>query len=178
MRGGLLPTNLLYVGIPLMPKATVYLETSVVGYATSRPSRDAITAFKQQTTRKWFEGRAPGYQLYVSTVVLREASSGDPAAVQERLALLDGISQLGVAVEADLLAEELLRDGAVPRQAAEDAMHIAICAVNGIQYLLTWNCKHIANAARRLDIERVCSEAGYEPPVICTPEELGDEDDE
>ncbi len=155
-----------------MTKSAVYLETSVVGYATSRLSRDLVVAVHQQITREWFASRAQRYELFVSQLVVSEASGGDEDAARERAAFLQRIPRLGITGAAGELAAKLVESGAVPRKAAEDALHIAVAAVHGVDYLLTWNCKHIANAAMRQAIEGVCREAGYEPSVICTPEEL------
>ena len=98
--------------------------------------------------------------------------SGDVEAARERASFLEGIARLRVTDAAGELAARLVESGAVPRAAAEDALHIAVAAVHGVDYLLTWNCKHIANATMRQAIEGACREAGYEPPIICTPEEL------
>ncbi|MBI1852011.1 MAG: type II toxin-antitoxin system VapC family toxin [Planctomycetes bacterium] len=161
-----------------MTKPAVYLETSVVGYATSRPSRDLVVAARQQITREWFALRAQRYELFVSQLVASEASGGDEEAARERTGFLHGIPRLGITDPAGELAAKLVESGAVPRNAAEDALHIAVAAVHGVDYLLTWNCKHIANATMRQAIERVCRNANYEAPVICTPEELmNDEQD-
>jgi len=155
-----------------MTRAAVYLETSVVGYATSRPSRDLVVAGHQQITREWFAGRAKMYDLFISQLEAGEAAGGDMDAARERSAFLQDIPRLGITDAAGELAAKLVASGAVPWKASEDALHIAVAAVHGVEYLLTWNCKHIANATMRQAIERVCREAGYEPPVICTPEEL------
>lgn len=155
-----------------MTKPAVYLETSVVGYATSRPNRDLVVAGHQQVTRDWFSRQAGNYELFVSQLVVSESSGGDEEAVIQRAAFLRSIPLLGITEAAGQLAATLVRSGAVPQKAAEDALHIAVATGHGIDYLLTWNCKHIANAAMRQSIEGVCREAGYEPPVICTPEEL------
>jgi len=159
-----------------MTKPAVYLETSVVGYATARPSRDLVVAARQQITREWFGLCANGCELFISELVATEASGGDEDAAKERLALVQGIPRLRMTDAAGELAARLVGGGAVPRKAAEDALHIAVAAVHGVDYLLTWNCKHIANAAMRQAIEAVCREVGYEPPVICTPEELMDDE--
>ncbi len=155
-----------------MTKAAVYLETSLIGYATSRPSRDLVVAGHQEVTREWFAVRAQAYDLFISQLVVGEAAGGDEDAARERAAFLHGIPRLGITDAAGELAVKLVASGAVPRKAGEDALHIAVATVHGVDYLLTWNCKHIANATMRQAIERVCREAGYEPPVICTPEEL------
>ena len=159
-----------------MSKPSVYLETSVIGYATSRPSRDLVVAGRQQITQEWFDLQAQGYELFVSQLVASEASGGDKGAAQEREAFLRGIPRLAITDTVGDLAARLVGSGAVHRKAAEDALHIAVAAVHGVEYLLTWNCKHIANATMRQSIEGVCREAGYEPPVICTPEELNNDE--
>jgi len=161
-----------------MPRRTAYLETSVVSYATSRPSRDLVAAGHQQVTRDWFALRAAAYELFVSQLVVSEASGGDEQAARDRTLFLQDIPRLRVTDAAAELAAELVASGAVPQKAVEDALHIAIAAVHGIEFLLTWNYKHIANATMRHAIDEACRAAGYEPPVICTPEELmNDEED-
>jgi predicted nucleic acid-binding protein len=155
-----------------MAKPAVYLETTILGYGASKPSRDLVIAARQQITRDWLATAARGYQLFVSQPVIREASAGDDQAVRERLALIEGLPLLAVTDEAGELAAKLVEEGVVPEKAAEDALHIAVAAVHGIDFLLTWNVRHIANATMRQAIERLCRESGYEPPVICTPEEL------
>ena len=152
--------------------SSVYLETSIVGYLASRPSRDLVTAANQQITRDWWDQRRQGYELYVSDFVLAECTAGDPSAVRERLVFLRDIPQLDVTDEVDLLADEFLRRLPLPEKAALDASHIAVATVHGMDYLLTWNCAHIANAALRPRIERINESLGYETPIICTPQEL------
>jgi len=159
-----------------MTKPAVYLETSVIGYATSRPSRDLVVAARQQITQEWFALRARGWELFVSQLVDTEAAGGDEVAARERASFLEGMPRLRITDEAGELAGHLVESGAVPRPAGVDALHIAVAAVHGIDYLLTWNCKHIANATMRQAIEGACRQAGYEPPIICTPEELMDDD--
>ena len=107
-----------------------------------------------------------------SELVAAECRAGDRIAAQARVAALEGVALLDAPLEAESLARRLLDLGAVPREASADAAHIAIAAANGVEYLVTWNFRHIANAAMRVRIERACREAGYEPPVICTPNEL------
>ena len=158
-----------------MKKPAVYLETSVIGYANSRPSRDLVIAGRQQITREWFTERAQAFDLFVSQLVLNEAAGGDTSAAADRLQFLAGIPVLKITESVQDLAATLVDNGVVPKQAVEDALHIAIATANGVEYLLTWNCKHIANATMRLAIEDTCRQAGYEPTVICTPEELSDD---
>ena len=150
----------------------VYLETTIVSYLTARPSRDLITAAHQQITQQWWQTQRARFDLFVAPPVMQEAQAGDPDAAARRIVALQGIPLLTLSEEAAGLAQALIEPGPLPANAVVDALHIAIATVNGMHYLLTWNCTHIANAAIRSDIEDVCRARGYEPPVICTPEEL------
>lgn len=153
-------------------KPRVYLETSIVSYLTAQPSRDIVTAARQQITREWWQTRREGFDLLVSQFVISEAGGGDASAARLRLAALDGIPELELSETVPLLAEELIRKGSLPSKAALDALHVAAAVSGGVDYLLTWNFRHIANAAMRTRIETVCRDLGYEPCIICTPEEL------
>ena len=153
-------------------KPKLYVETTVPSYLTAWPSRDLIRAGHQQITREWWENRRAAFDLYISQFVLDEAGAGDAQAARERLVVLQDIPLLDLTEEVVELAEELKAALALPEQAATDAAHIAIAAVHGLHFLLTWNCRHIANAEMFATIERVCHERGYICPVICTPEEL------
>jgi hypothetical protein len=153
-------------------KPTVYLETSVIGYLAMRGSNMLRVAANQQTTRDWWENDRERFDLFVSRFVIDECSHGDPAAARERLVYIQDVPLLEEPNEVASLAKSLLARVPLPEKAATDATHIAIAATNGIQFLLTWNCKHIANPSFRSAIERVCREMGYEVPVICTPQEL------
>jgi hypothetical protein len=150
----------------------VYIETTVVSYLTARPSRDVVIAGHQQVTHEWWDTRRENYELCVSQLVLDESGAGDPEAAQERLEVLRPMLVLETTAEALELAKELLRAGALPAKAADDALHIAVAATRGVPFLLTWNCRHLANAAMRRVIEAVCKAKGYTAPIICTPEEL------
>jgi len=152
----------------------VYLETTVISYLAAQPSRDIVVAAHQELTRQWWDQRREDYHLVVSEIVVREASAGDPAAAERRSRILAGVDVLEVGQAALELAEQLIHRGAVPAAAAEDALHIAIAVTNGVDYLLTWNCAHIANAAMRRAIDDVCIAQGFEPTVLCTPEELSE----
>ena len=151
---------------------SVYLETSVIGCLAMRLSGVLRVAANQQTTRDWWDNHRQRYDLFVSRYVIDECSDGDPVAAQERLVFLNGIPLLEVSDLAVELAETLVLKGPLPPKAAIDAYHISLAAVHGVEYILTWNCKHIANPALRLRIESVCRGMGFEPPVICTPQEL------
>jgi hypothetical protein len=153
-------------------KPKLYLETTIPSYLASRPSRDLIVAGHQQLTKDWWEKRSHAFELYVSQLVVDEAGAGDPDAAFERLKIIRGLPSLDLTSEVGLLSAALLRSGYVPRKAATDAAHIALAAVHGVDFLLTWNCVHIANAVVSRALARVCREQGHECPVICTPEEL------
>ncbi len=153
-------------------KPRVYLETTVISYLTARPSRDLIVAAHQKITQDWWADSSADFELLVSQLVIQEASGGDRNAAQERLRVLEDIPLLPTSEEALAIAKKFVQQGLVPQKVFEDAAHIAIAAVNGMDYLLTWNLKHIANAFLRNRIETLCRTEGYEPPIICTPEEL------
>jgi hypothetical protein len=150
----------------------VYVETSVISYLTSRMSRDLIVAGHQQITQEWWANHKEKFELFVSQTVLEETAGGDQEAVQQRLSVIESLPLLEITEEALALAKDLVQLGPLPEKAAVDALHIAIAVMNRVDYLLTWNCKHLANAALRSRIERVCRARGYEPVIICTPEEL------
>ena len=153
-------------------KPKLYLETTIVSYLAARPSRDLIVAANQQITQDWWQMRRASFDLFVSEAIVKEAGSGDESAARQRLEEIEGIPLLTLTVDAAALAEKLVKGLPLPERAVTDAVHVAIAASNGMDYLLTWNCKHLANAVLRSKIEDACREQGYEPPVICTPQEL------
>jgi hypothetical protein len=155
--------------------STVYLETSIVSYLTGRQSQDLIIKAHQQLTRKWWKTQRRNFELFISPLVLQETAAGNPAVARRRLEVVRGLPVLAVTQEATELAEQLVQPGPLPQKAEVDALHIGVAAVQGMEYLLTWNCKHIANARMRSQIEAICRGMGYEPPVMCTPEELLEE---
>lgn len=157
-----------------MEKPRVYLETSVISYLTARLSRDLVTAGRQGLTREWWEQERGNYELFISEFVVAEATAGDPVAARARLDVLRGIPAVELTSETRELARVLVEDGPIPEVAAIDAFHIAAAVSGGAEYLLTWNFKHLANAALRRSIDAVCLEQQLEPPVICTPEELSE----
>lgn len=153
-------------------KPRVYLETTVVSYLTGWPSRDVVLAGHQQVTREWWDTCAGRFEVLASELVVQEASAGDTKAARDRLEILDTLALLETSTDAVRLAGRLLSLRVIPPEAADDALHLAVAAVNGIEYFVTWNCRHLANATRRTQIEAVIRDAGYEAPIICTPEEL------
>ena len=154
----------------MKPKA--YLETSIISYLSAWPSHDLIVAANQRITQDWWQLHRQDFDLFISQLVGEEASAGDKKAAQRRLEKIKELPLLILNKESVAFAEKLVKEGSVPPQAVEDALHIAVATLNGMDYLLTWNFKHIANAAMRYKIERVCRLSGYEPPIICTPQEL------
>jgi len=152
-------------------KQRVYVETTIVNYLTARPSRDLILAAHQEVTRQWWERRS-SFDLYVSQFVLDEAGDGDPAAAAERRKLLNGITNLPLTDEVRDVANSLLNAGILPRKAEADAVHIAVATVYEMDVLLTWNCRHWANAMILGGVGRHLRERDYEVPIICTPDEL------
>lgn len=151
---------------------TVYLETTVIGNIAGRLHPDAIIAARQEITRRWWATAAIRYELFASDLVLDECRAGDADAAAERIAKLNGLPLLEAPPEAETLADLLINRKAVPATEPRDAAHIAISAVNGVDFLATWNFKHILNPETQHLIEAVCRMAGFEPPTICTPEQL------
>jgi len=156
----------------VLVKPKVYVETTVVSYLTARPSRDLVVAAHQQLTREWWEQRRSDFELFVSALVMQEAGFGDEQLAQRRLNELAGIPVLALTEDAAVLANDLTEGGPLPKKAIEDALHIAMATVYGMDYLLTWNCRHLANAEIEHALASKCMSRGYDPPIICTPEEL------
>ncbi len=155
-----------------MSKPTVYVETTVIGHLVGRVLKDPIVAGRQTVTRNWWPFALTNYRLIVSGLVLDECGAGDPQIAGERLAIAGSFELIQTSPQVDELAENLLKSKAIPQTELRDAVHVSLAAVNGIEYLVTWNFRHIANVATRAAIESVCRSAGYEPPNICTPDEL------
>ncbi len=153
-------------------KPKIYIETSIPSYLTAHLSNDLRVAANQSVTIEWWETRRPDFDLFISEFVTTEASLGNTEAANKRLEIIEDIPSLSVNDEVRKLAEALITEGPIPPNAEIDAFHRAVSAVNGIEYLLTWNCTHIANAIMRPKIEEVCRQQGFEPPIICTPQEL------
>ena len=157
-----------------MSKPTVYVETTVIGHLVGRIRSDPVVAGRQAATRNWWPTATATFRLFISRLVIDECGAGDAEVATERLAVVDSLEFLTASAEADKLAMQLITGHAIPATEPRDAAHISLAAVNGIEYLVTWNFKHIANAATRDVIESICRGTGYEPPVICTPDELSE----
>lgn len=153
--------------------ATVYIETSIVGYMTARSIKATIFLARQQLTHQWWADHRCKYDLVTSQLVLDEAGAGDPTAAQDRLALLDRLPLLDIQhPDVTKMAEHLIANHLLPEKAAADARHVAVASVFGVDYLLTWNCRHIANAETLPGIYRLVRDSGFEPPLVVTPEEF------
>jgi hypothetical protein len=150
---------------------SVYIETSVVSYLVSRPSRDLIVAGHQQITREWWENRRAKFACLISDVVLDEARDGDVAQAALRLQALEGFPRLAATAEAERLAAAFLQS-VLPTKAARDAAHLAVATVGKVNYLLTWNCTHLANGEILDRLEPIAAATGFKLPRVCTPEEL------
>ncbi|HSY49857.1 MAG TPA: type II toxin-antitoxin system VapC family toxin [Thermoanaerobaculia bacterium] len=154
-------------------KPSVYVETTIISYLVGWLSRnDLQVAAHQELTRRWWATRKGEFELFASSIVIDEAGDGEVALAAERLRFLRDVKLLQVPAEAHVLKSELLRRTQIPAKAENDALHIAVAAVHGMEFLSTWNCKHIANAVTLPLVYEVCRAEGYEPPIVCTPYEL------
>ena len=153
-------------------KPTVYIETTIPSFLTARPSGDLIAAGRQLLTRQWWEKNRLEYDLFVSEIVLDESGKGDPNAARLRLDVLEGLPLLKVDEPALVLTRAILKSGVIPGKAAADAGHVAVAVRYGMDFLLTWNCAHIANAAIWAPLSDLVQRDGYRLPIICTPDEL------
>lgn len=151
---------------------TVYIETSIVSYLRQRPSSHIVMAARQVLTHQWWNEERASYELVTSQYVIDEASAGDPSLAAERLESLDGIPLLPLDPEIADIANEILGRAILPVTATVDALHIAMVAHHRIEYLLTWNCRHIANAKILPRIHEVLKDLAIPIPIICTPEEM------
>lgn len=159
-------------------KKSVYIETSIPSYLTARPSRDVRAAAWQQITTEWWDTARQDYEIFTSELTMIEAAAGNPDAAERRLTVLREIPELKIDEEVQELAELLISEGGIPTSAEADALHVAVATVHRIDYLLTWNYRHIDNAAKKPIIRSICIGAGYPYPEICTPMELLPEKDE
>jgi len=156
---------------------SVYLETSFISYLVALPSRDLVIAAHQQITSEWWNTQRGKFDCFISQFVIDEASMGDQEERRRRLEIVKNLNALEVTAEAERLAGHIVKSGIMPQKAMNDAAHIAVAAIHGIGYILTWNCRHLANAHILKKVRAVCLENGYQAPDICTPEELMEDND-
>ena len=158
-----------------MNRPSVYIESSVVSYLVSRPNRDLVVAAHQQITREWWDSALPGFEAYVSIFVLDEVGRGDPDAAKLRLASIGHLPLLEFGPEVDRLAKLYLAKLNIPGECEVDAYHMALASWHGMDYLVSWNCSHIASARVQRQLDLINSQEGIRTPVLCTPEELMEE---
>jgi hypothetical protein len=151
---------------------TVYIESTILSYLVSRPSRDIIVAARQEITREWWEHSMPRFDCVLSQIVLDEIAMGDPDHAAKRMERAASLSALAINQPCLELAQLFLDRGYVPKTEIRDALHIAVAVVWKVDYLLTWNCKHIANAHVLRQLRKFSENQGHEFPHVCTPEEL------
>ncbi len=152
---------------------SVYIESSVISYLIARPSRDIVISARQAITETWWREQRTEYDLYISVLVEQEIGQGDIEAAEMRLNAVKNIKLLATSSEAQVLAEDLVAQDAIPANSEEDALHIGLAAAAGINFLLTWNFKHINNAHTKAAITAVVEAHGFYCPMLCSPEELG-----
>ena len=156
----------------------IYVESTIPSYVVARPARDLLQAARQQLTRDWWDLQREKHELFTSQVVLDEIAFGERAMARLRMELLQGVPLLQVTDEAKGLARKVLASGLLPATADRDAAHIALASAYEMDILLSWNCRHIANAAIQARLRKLVEAAGFTLPVICTPEELMENDHE
>lgn len=155
-----------------MNKSVAYLETSFVSYLTGWVSPHPEAARRQSLTWKWWEEEGDKWQCVVSQAVLDEVKLGNLEAAQRRLECIEGLEVSRTTDEAWSLMETLVAAHALPEKARTDALHVAMAAVRGVDLLLTWNCRHIANPVMLPKIYSTLEKAGYKCPAIATPGQL------
>ncbi len=153
-------------------KETVYIETSIIGYLTARPTSNLIVAANMQTTKSWWDNKRDNFDIYISEIVIEEVSRGDSEMAAQRLSIVKDFPSLEVTKISVKLASEFIAKSNLPPSAYDDAIHIAIATINELDYLLTWNCKHIANAQIQKKLREIAESFSYKLPTICTPVEL------
>jgi len=151
---------------------TIYIETSILGHLTARPTDNLILAANIKITQDWWDEYSSSLVLYTSEIVEDEASKGDTAIAERRLNILESLIFLDLTEEAIELAQEFLQQSNLPPKASNDALHMALATVYGLDYLLTWNCKHMANAQIQRKLSQISVELGYKLPFVCTPYEF------
>jgi PIN domain len=151
---------------------TVYIETSILGYLTARSTKDLILAANMEITKDWWEFRRNAFTLYTSEAVLDEVAQGDAEIAAQRLEILRNFPLLALNQAVQDLAAQFLTRSSLPPKAKVDAIHIAAATVHSMDYLLTWNCKHIANAQIQGKLAEISLDFGYVLPILCTPNEL------
>lgn len=155
-----------------MTKSSIYVETSIISYLIARPTNNLLAAAWQKSTVDWWNYQRDKFDLFISEVVAEEAKRGDPDAALRRMEVLEGLPHLSITDAVKRLSKSFLEEGPLPPKAVDDALHIAIASVHNMDYLLTWNCRHIDNAELKPVLRTICISKGFAYPEICTPQEL------
>lgn len=155
-----------------MEPLRIYIETSVISYLTSRPSRDLLIAARQEATREWWELRNQVFQPLISNLVIQEVAAGDPNAALSRLKICQTVEQLGIDPAAMELAAKLIEVKAIPSNEEEDALHIALATTAKVEYIATWNFAHMVSPAAKFRLQKHIEQLGFASPLLATPEEL------
>jgi len=150
----------------------IYIESTIPSYVVARPARDLLQAARQQTTKDWWDLKRHQHTLFTSQIVLDEISAGETDMARQRLEALAHMAVLRVNEEAENLTLQILDSGLLPATADRDAAHIALATIYEMDILLSWNCRHIANAAIQAPLRRLMEKSGFALPVLCTPDEL------
>ncbi|MFH0775589.1 MAG: type II toxin-antitoxin system VapC family toxin [bacterium] len=153
-------------------KESIYLETTVVSYYTSKPSRDIIVLAHQEITRQWWTMARRRFNLFISEVVIEEAGLGDQEAAKRRLEELKDFPHLKLNDRVEEMAQVYMEKLEIPERSFRDAAHLAVASVHNIDYLLTWNCAHLANGKVIKKLIKINESFDIHTPIICTPEEL------
>jgi predicted nucleic acid-binding protein len=157
-------------------KRKVYLDTNIISYCVAKPSNDVIILSRQRITADWWRTAANRFSLYVSELVIQEASLGDPKAARTRLECISGIKSLEITNEVERIYQIYLKQLGLPPKALRDALHLAIASVHEIDFVVTWNFNHLANGETIRRLWETNLAMGIYVPVIVTPEELGEEE--
>jgi predicted nucleic acid-binding protein len=155
-----------------LERPTVFLDTTILSYVVGGASRDPLVARHQRITRIWWKRYRHRFELVLSDRVVQEMRRGSPAKSKERLQLTESIRSVVCEAHHEAFAHELLRPGALPLKAELDALHIAVAAFNSVQFLLTWNCRHLANPTIAGKVAQTCATHDLACPRVCTPETL------
>lgn len=150
----------------------LYLETTIPSYLLAKPSRDILVLGRQEITRRWWKRDHAAFSVFISDLVLSESSSGDKKAAEKRRNFLSAFPLLELNADVEHLAQLYIDDGIVPPGSAGDATHLAYASIHEMDFLCTWNFRHLANAFALLRLRKFNEKFGIFVPHVCTPEEL------
>ena len=154
---------------------TVYIETTIPSYLAAYPSSHPSIAADQSAMHEWWQNERSRFRLYTSVFTLDEAGRGDAGAAARRMKFLEGIPELAIPPELPLIEGDIIKLFRLPPRAHTDASHLALAVLHRMDYLLTWNCAHLANASHQKELMEYCTYHGLHVPIVCTPESLTQE---